>query len=266
MYSRFEIGLKYLTYFFTASSGKGHGIHSPFVFTFIRQVLNDKRDFYAYGKVEALRAQLREDSRLLIVDDFGAGAASGGVQKKRAVGEIARLAAKPKRLGQLLFRMVNYYQPRHIVELGTSLGLSACYLASGNLNATLYTLEGATEIANLAQQHFDKLGLQRVKLVKGNFEHALAAVLQQIPTVDLAFIDGNHRKNATLDYFEQLMQKKNDHTILIFDDIHWSKEMEDAWLNIKQHPDVLLTIDLFFLGLVFFRKEFKTKQDFIIRY
>jgi predicted O-methyltransferase YrrM len=266
MYSRFEIGLKYLQYFFTASSGKGHGIHSPFVFTFIQQVLNDKRDFYAYGKVEALRAQLIKDTTLLTIEDFGAGAVSGSAPKKRTVGEIARLAAKPKKLGQLLFRMVNYYQPHYIVELGTSLGLSTCYLSSGNLNAKLYTLEGAGEIAHLAEQHFRQLSLGQVELVKGNFEHTLSGVLQKIPTVDLVFIDGNHRKKATLDYFEQLILKKNDHTILIFDDIHWSKEMEEAWLKIKQHPDVLVTIDLFFLGLVFFRKEFKIKQDFVIRY
>ncbi len=266
MYSRFEIGLQYLQYFFAAPSGKGHGIHSPFVFAFIQQVLNDKRDFYAYGKVEALRAQLMQNSTILRIDDFGAGAASGSPQKKRTIGEIARLAAKPKKLGQLLFRIVNYYQPQYMVELGTSLGLSACYLSSGNLNAKLYTLEGAAEIASLAQQHFDQLSLRQVELVKGNFDHTLAGVLQKIPTVDLAFIDGNHRKKATLDYFEQLLLKKNHHTILIFDDIHWSKEMEEAWLQIKQHPDVVVSVDLFFLGLVFFRKEFKIKQDFIIRY
>jgi predicted O-methyltransferase YrrM len=266
MYSRFEIGLRYLHYFFTASSGKGHGIHSPFVFTFIQQVLNDKRDFYAYAKVEALRAQLIGDTTLLTIDDFGAGAVSGGTLKKRTVGEIARVAAKPKKLGQLMFRIVNYYQPHYMVELGTSLGLSTCYLSSGNINAKLYTLEGAGEIARLAETHFHQLSLGQIELVKGNFEHTLPGVLQKIPTVDLAFVDGNHRRKATLDYFEQLMLKKNDHTILIFDDIHWSKEMEEAWLKIKQHPDVLLSIDLFFLGLVFFRNEFKTKQDFIIRH
>ena len=55
-------------------------------------------------------------------------------------------------------------------------------------------------------------------------------------------------------------------TILIFDDIHWSAEMEKAWAEIKANPSVTLTIDLFFIGLVFVRKAQKEKEHFIIRY
>jgi predicted O-methyltransferase YrrM len=265
MYSRLQLASKYLHYLFTASSGKGHGIHSPFVFDFIKHVLTDKRNFYTYSIVESLREKLLADNTVLTVDDFGAGSATGAT-KKRSVREIAVNAAKPKKLGQLLFRIVNQYQPAHIVELGTSLGLSTCYLAGGNLNAEVITMEGAESIADLAQRQFDELQLNKVKLIKGNFDAKLPPVLYKLPTVDLAFIDGNHRKEPTLNYFQQFLLKKNDGTILIFDDIHWSKEMELAWAEIKQHPDVMLTIDLFFLGLVFFRKEFKVKQHFIIRF
>ena len=84
--------------------------------------------------------------------------------------------------------------------------------------------------------------------------------------IDMAYIDGNHRLEPTLNYFEQLLGKKNNSSIFIFDDIHWSKEMEEAWERIKTHPSVRCTIDIFFLGFVFFREEFKAKQDFMIRF
>jgi predicted O-methyltransferase YrrM len=265
MYSRLQLASKYISYLFIASNGKGHGTHSPFVFDFIKNVLNDKRDFYAYSKIESIRKKLLADNTVLEVDDFGAGSVIG-TTKKRSIQQIALNAAKPKKLGQLLFRVVNYYQPKHIIELGTSLGLSAAYLAEGNLNAQVTTMEGAKAIAKVAQRQFDILQLPNIKLVEGDFGITLQDVLQKMLVVDLVFIDGNHRKAATLDYFRQLLLKKNDTTILVFDDIHWSKEMEAAWKEIKEHPDVRLTIDLFFLGLVFFRKEFKTKQNFIIRF
>jgi predicted O-methyltransferase YrrM len=265
MYSRFQLATKYLRYFFTASSKKGHGIHSPFVFDFIQQVLNDNRHFYAYTRLEQVRASLLDDTTVLTVTDFGAGAASGTV-KKRMVKEIAARAAKPKKWGQLLFRTVNYYQPKYMLELGTSLGLSAAYLASGNLNGQLVTIEGAESVVAVAKKQFSALSLQNIKLVQGNFDSVLPQVIGEMKTVDLAFIDGNHRKAPTLAYFQQVLLKKNDHTILIFDDIHWSSEMEEAWEEIKKHPGVLLTIDLFFVGFVFFRTGFKSKQHFTIRF
>lgn len=265
MYSRLQLASKYISYLFTASNGKGHGTHSPFVFDFIKNVLNDKRDFYAYSKVESIRKNLLEDNTVLEIDDFGAGSVTGAT-KKRSIRQIALNAAKPKKLGQLLFRIVNYYQPKHIIELGTSLGLSTAYLAEGNLNAKVTTMEGAKAIAKVAQRQFDILQLTNIKLIEGNFDITLQDVLQKKMAVDLVFIDGNHRKAATLAYFGQLLLKKNDGTILVFDDIHWSNEMEGAWKEIKEHPDVMLTIDLFFFGLVFFRKEFIAKQNFIIRF
>jgi predicted O-methyltransferase YrrM len=94
----------------------------------------------------------------------------------------------------------------------------------------------------------------------------LPQVLARLDRVDLAYIDGNHRLHPTLQYFEQLLQKKTPDSIFIFDDIHWSAGMEEAWRTICQHPAVTCSIDLFFLGFVFFRPEFKAKQHFCIRF
>lgn len=265
MYSPVQLASRYLKYFLTASNGKGHGIHSPFVFDFIIHVLNDKRSFYAYDKIELIRKKMLHTSEILEVQDFGAGSVTGAT-KQRKVSEIARHAAKPQKFGQLLFRICNYYQPDTIVELGTSLGVSTAYLASGHAGSHVITMEGAKAIAERARQNFDHAGLKNIRQVNGNFDDTLGPLLNQLSSVDLAFVDGNHRKEPTLRYFRQLLTKTNDQSILIFDDIHWSKEMEEAWEEIKNDPNVLLSIDLFFIGLVFFRKDFKIKQHFTIRF
>ncbi|MEP6747661.1 MAG: class I SAM-dependent methyltransferase [Bacteroidota bacterium] len=265
MYAPFRLAAKYIRYYLTASSGKGHGIHSPFVFDFITHVLNDQRNFYPYDKIENCRNRMLLDNRLLEVEDFGAGSVAGN-KKQRRVADISRRAAKSKKLGQLLFRIANYYQSLSIIELGTSLGLSSAYLATGNLKSALFTCEGAPAVAATAMENFASLGIKNIETIVGNFDETLVPTLEKLAGIDLAFVDGNHRKEPTIRYFKQLLKKTNRPSILIFDDIHWSKGMEDAWAEMKNHPDVLLTIDLFFIGLIFFSSDFKIKQHFVIRF
>jgi len=265
MYAPFQLAIKYLKYYITASNGKGHGTHSPFVFDFITNVLNDKRRFYFYKQIESLRQALKTNAAIIEVEDYGAGSVVSKT-KNRAVKQIAQTALKPQKFGQLMFRLVNYYAPQNIIELGTSLGITTSYLASASSIASVTTMEGAPAIASLAKQNFELLALKNINLVLGNFDITLAPTLNKIARADLAFVDGNHRKEPTLRYFEQLMAHSQEHTILIFDDIHWSSEMEAAWEIIKADDRVKLTIDLFFIGLVFLRKEFKVKQHFTIRF
>jgi predicted O-methyltransferase YrrM len=265
LYSPLRLAAKYIRYYITASNGKGHGVHSPFVFDFITHILNDKRNFYPYDKIENCRNRMLMDHRLLNVRDFGAGSVTGNANQKRIAG-IAKNAAKSGKLGQLLFRIVNYYQPISMIELGTSLGLSSAYLASGNPAARLITCEGAPSVAAIALENFASLNIKNIETVVGNFDETLTPVLERLAGIDLAFVDGNHRKEPTMNYFKQILQKTNRPAILIFDDIHWSEEMEEAWVEIKNHPAVLLTIDLFFIGLVVFNNDFKVEQHFVIRF
>lgn len=265
MYSLPKLALKYIRYYLNASNGNGHGVHSPFVFDFIKNVLNDKRHFYAYDEVEQVRESLLRNDALLEIEDFGAGSAVIK-SNQRKISSIAKSSLKPKKFGQLMMRIVNYYGIQTSVELGTSLGVTSAYLASGNLNGRLYTHEGAKLVAAVARKYFDKLQLQNIDLIEGNFDITLQTTLQRVKTIDFAFVDGNHRREPTLHYFTQLLEKKTERSIFIFDDIHWSDGMEEAWQQIQQHPDVTLTIDLFFIGLVFFRKEQKVAQHFAIRF
>lgn len=258
-------GSWFLRYYLTASNGRGHGIHSPFVFEFITKVLNDDRHFYAYDTIEQIRQNVLKNDKELTITDFGAGS-TVAKSNRRKVKDIARSALKPKKYGQLMFRIINYYRANTIAELGTSLGITASYLASANLMGTVYTFEGATEVAAIAKQNFNDLSLNNIHLIEGNFDDTLQRELNKIRTVDFAFVDGNHRREPTIRYFEQLLKKSAESSIFIFDDIHWSKEMEEAWKYIKQHPAVKLTIDLFFIGIIFFREEQKVPQHFTIRF
>jgi predicted O-methyltransferase YrrM len=266
MYSPVQLALKFAQYYLTSSNGKGHGIHSPFVFNFVQQVLNDQRHFYAYEAIENRRKWLLQNNEVLTIEDFGAGSRTG-LTKQRKVKDIAASSLKPKKYAQLLFRMVDYYQPKTIIELGTSLGITSSYLASAKQDAEFITFEGSKAVAAVAKNNFSNLGLNNIRLIEGNFDKTLKPTLNTLLVdVDFAFLDGNHRYQPTIDYFNQLLPHLNEHSVVIFDDIHWSKEMEQAWYEIQQNNMVTLSIDLFFVGLVFFKKDFKVKQHFSIRF
>ncbi len=264
MYSRLALSAKYLKYLATASSGRGHGVHSPFVYEFIRNVLLDKTEYPEYAKIENLRSRLLRNETPVPVEDYGAGSAVAAQSKSLA--GITRDSSKNKRYAQLLFRIARYYQPAYVVELGTAAGISAAYLAAANPSAVVVTCEGNYALASIARENLHSVGLGHVKIVTGNFNNTLQEVVDSIPRVDLAFVDGNHRSKPTVDYFNKILARRADESLLIFDDIHWSRDMEQAWQQVKAHPSVMLTIDLFFLGLVFFRPDFKVKQHFTIRF
>ena len=264
MYSRFQLAKKFLHYYLTAANGKGHGIHSPFVFDFVKNVLNDKKQYPEYKKIELRRHELLKDSTVIQVDDHGAG--SGVIRSvKRKVSRIAASSMKPEKYAQLLYRIVKYYQPKNVIELGTSFGISTAYMASAS-PVKVFTMEGSPEIADIASATFEQLRITNTELLRGPFDKTFGALLDRIGTPGLVFIDGNHKLEPTLRYFEQIIQKADEATVIIADDIHWSSEMEEAWSAIKRNPAVTLTIDLFFIGIIVLRKDFKAKQHFQIRF
>ena len=264
MYSPFQLATKYFKYYLTSSNGNGHGVHSPFVFNFIKFVLNDKKEHSCYRTIEEVRKSLLKDQTSIEVEDFGAGSAIIKT-KQRVVKDIAASSLKPKKYSQLLFRIVQYYNATNILELGTSFGTTTAYLASSG-NTLVTTMEGSTNIAGIAQKNFSLLGLKNIEIIKGDFEKTLPEYLSTSKKIDFVFLDGNHRKAPTLQYFQQILLHANEETIFVFDDIHWSKEMEQAWEGIKNHNQVTLTIDLFFIGIALIGKSFKEKQHFAIRF
>jgi predicted O-methyltransferase YrrM len=258
----FHLATHYLLYRLKAF--KLHGVHSPFVFDLYHQVILHDGDYYAYPIIEELRQHLLQDDRTLLVTDFGAGP-KAGLKQERKVSYIARTSAKPAKYAQLLFRLVNYFQPVTVFDLGTSLGVTTSYLAKANELATVYTFEGCPAIAAEAKVNFQKLGLNNVQQVIGNLDETLPKQLKEVEELDFAFFDGNHRYAPTMRYFEACLAKHHEHSVFVIDDLYWSAEMKRAWQDIKKHPQVGQTIDLFYVGLVFFRKS-QPKENFTLLY
>ena len=241
-----------------------HKVHSPFVFDLIVDVFENDNSYYAFPAVELIRKKLLLTKRTLTVEDKGAGSRVFK-SNQRKIKDIVKHSAQEPKYAQLLFKLVNYYQPNTILELGTSLGLTTTYLAKARKKAKVYTLEGSPEICKAAKNTFKSLLVKNVQLVQGNFNETLPETLPKITVLDFAFFDGNHQKKPTLDYFHQCLEKSNEHSVFVFDDIHWSDEMTEAWEEIKSHSEVTLTIDIFQFGIVFFRKGVE-KQHFVLSY
>jgi len=240
-----------------------HGLHSPFVYRLVDEIIYDFHAKKIYPEVETIRHTLLNDDRMITITDLGAGSHVNNNKQKR-VGDIAKNALKPPKLAQLIYRLVADLQPKNIIELGTCLGTTSIYLQKAAPNAKVYTLEGCPETAKIAKESFAKAGVNNIELITGNFDDTLKSVIDGLDQLDFVFVDGNHQKDATLKYFEWCLPKVNDNTLLIFDDIYWSEGMKEACTQIKAHPQVTVTVDLFWIGLVYFRKG-QVKEDFVIK-
>ncbi|MFY7740980.1 MAG: O-methyltransferase [Flavobacterium sp.] len=251
----------YLTFLW--NSKNQHGVHSPFVFDLVTKCIYDKKTYQEYYVLKNYRNSLLQNKNTIEVTDFGAGSRVFK-SNTRAINQIAKNAGVSSIRAELLFRIVNYFQPKNILEIGTSLGLATSALAMGNKNGKNVTLEGCPNTINQCQLQLQKFNINNVECINTKFEDYLKTHNLKLTTYDLIYFDGNHSKKATLDYFELLLHTITNDSIWIFDDIHWSKDMEKAWEIIKNHPKVKVTIDTFQWGIVFFRTE-QEKEHFVIR-
>jgi predicted O-methyltransferase YrrM len=241
-----------------------HGVHSPFVFRLIDKVIYDFKPRPVFSSIENLRKDLIKDERTLTITDLGAGSRINN-NKQKKVKQLASHALKPPKIAQLIYRIVNDLKPENIVELGTCLGLTTAYLSAGAPDAEIVTIEGCPETATIAKQNLERLNVNNVQLSVGNFDEQLPMTLKELGVLDFIFIDGNHRKEATLQYFKDCLPYVRENSVMIFDDIYWSKGMEEAWGEIKDHSQVSVTIDLFWIGIVFFKKD-QAKEHFRIKF
>lgn len=235
-------------------------MHSPFVFELVTEVFPENNNSN-FPEIEQLRKKLLSDKRTILVNDLGAGSKKLS-STKRSISSIARHSAKSAKIGRLLHRLANYLKPAHILELGTSLGLTTAYLAK--TGAPITTIEGCENIAQEARSNFERLNLTNINQVTGNFDHELPVALEVHPECNFIFIDGNHTYEATLHYYKILRYRVSTPSVIIFDDIYWSKGMNRAWREIVSDSGNQITIDLFHLGLVFFKPD-QAKEHFSIR-
>ncbi len=221
--------------------------------------MDGSREYYAFQEIESHRLHLSRSKESFSFIDYGAKAKK---DKVRYVSDIAKQAVSGKRKCRWLFQTVLKYQPRNIIELGSSLGISTLYLSAANSKIPVFTLEGDPGSARIARHGFKKLGRKNIQLTEGPFDKTLKSVFDKNIPLGLVYIDGNHSEEATIEYFNMAMERADEDTILVFDDIYWSEGMSSAWDKIKLDPRVSLTIDLYQMGFVFCLSRFREKQDF----
>lgn len=246
-------------------------LHSPFVFNMYNNSIKKQKDTSKFIQIETQRKKLLQSIETIEYTDLGAGSNLLSTNISKKVSQIAKAHLKPARIAQIIHYLVLNYKHKNIIELGTSLGITSSYIASAlkqnytNSQVNFTTIEGVVDIKKLANIQFHNLGLNEyINSVEGNFNIQLPTVLSNYDSLDVLFIDGNHTLNATLDYFNQALPLAHNSSVFIFDDIYWSSQMTQAWEQIKAHPQVLQTVDLFYIGLVFFRTE-QNKQHFKLR-
>jgi len=249
---------RYIKHWFSAKRKGGFGVHSPFVFHFITKVIEEKNPYYSYSEVERVRKSLLSNTETINVIDYGTGPSC-----KKRVCDIAKSSLKSSKLAQLIFRIAISNKSKSILELGTSLGVTTLYLSKTDSRASITTLEGSPETASVAQRYIKNADANNVQIVVGDIDSTLPKVLNEIKRLDLVFFDANHREEPTLNYFRQCLKKIDNSTIFIFDDINHSPEMVKAWEQIKKEESVRVTIDIFYMGIVFFNKNLQ-KEDYKI--
>ena len=253
---------------FLLNSKNEHGVHSPFVFDLVTKCFYDTTKYPEYEVLKSYRKSLLENKNTIEVTDFGAGSRVFK-SNTREISKIAQTAGITPKNAELLFRIVRYFQPKSILEIGTSLGLATSALSLGNKNSDIITLEGCPNTQKQAQVQLQSRSFgtnsnfQNIEFVNTEFSSYFKTLDLSPIAHHLIYFDGNHSKKATLDYFEALLPTISNDSVWIFDDIHWSADMEDAWKIIKNHPKVTVTIDTFQWGIVFFRAE-QEKEHFII--
>ena len=254
----------WLRHYLTAWNTGGEGVHSPYLFEWVRMVMSDKHAYRIWNDIERVRAQMLASKEVVEFVDYGSGKRQLGehARSERLVREIAKGSLATAKYAQMLFRLVNWlgHQLRKddegliIVELGTSLGVTTAYMAGVDARDKVYTYEGCEAVAKIARDNWKALGINNIECRIGTIKgEILKGCLER---VDIAFIDANHTYEASLEYFNVLASKVHEKSVIVLDDIYHSEEMEKAWKEICKDERVTTTIDLYQMGLVFFDKHY----------
>lgn len=231
-----------------------HGLHSPFVYKLVDQVIYNEAHKPVYDELERHRDALFIDEGPVTV-----------AGKQNTISQVTIDMLRSPKLAQLLHRLAVFTKPDNIVELGTRLGLTTLYLQAAVPNAKIYSLDNLAQTADVSKEVIDRAEAENISIITGNYDDTLPSLISGLDKLDLVYIDGNHTRNEIVDYLAWCLPKVHESTILIFDDIYWNNETKQAWAQIKATPQVTATVDLFWLGLVFF-KQGQAKEDFKIRF
>jgi predicted O-methyltransferase YrrM len=254
---------KIKSYFqFLLKSTNQHGVHSPFVYNLVTKCFYTKTNANQLKKFNNVKNWLYTNNTKILVSDFGKGS-KVFKSNERNVSKIAKIAGISNKKAHLLMRVCSYFNFENILEIGTSVGLGTSAMCIGNSTAKITTLEGCTNTSAIAQKLFNLFNFNNIQIKTGDFSKTISQITAH-QQFDFIYFDGNHQKDPTLQYFNECLKSAHNNTLWVFDDIYWSKEMQETWEFIKNHPKVTVTINTYYLGFVFFRTEQK-KEHFTIR-
>jgi predicted O-methyltransferase YrrM len=251
--------IKYLKFLYRSTNQ--HGVHSPFVYDLVTNCFYDRTNYEDYKSIASYRNELLSNKKKINVIDLGVGSQKI-TSNERSIAEMAKYAGTTFSRAKLLYRITNYFKPKQILELGTSLGIASYAMLKGYPKCKITTVEGCENIHAFSKYNLLKNNINNIELINKSFDSVIKEVNKK--SFDLIFFDGNHQKEATLAYFEALLTTIHNDAVFIFDDIYLTKNMTEAWEEIKSHPKVKVTIDTYYWGFVFFRSEQK-KEHFTIR-
>ncbi|MBB6460895.1 O-methyltransferase [Flammeovirga kamogawensis] len=254
--------LDFIKYKFQA--GNAHGLHSPFVYDLYTQAIEPNKKYYIFDKIEEKRQQLLRNDTKIKVTDLGAGSRKNN-SESRSIKSIAKTSLCSERTGAFLFELISRYKYKNILELGTSLGISTLYLSTAAKDISTVTIEGSKSISVEAQNIFNEFPNTNITSLTGNIDDLLESAIKKLPQLDVVYFDANHKFDPTIDYFERCKKFAHENTLFIFDDIYWSKEMKKAWFTIIKDEAIGISVDLFHIGLCFFRQK-QPKQHFKLQY
>ena len=251
--------LKYINYKLTAYTE--HDLHSPFLYNFYMELIKNEHPFGDFEELDAIRKELQKNAIAIDITDFGAGSKKLK-SNKRQINDIAKHGIAQKKQAEFLYRLLNKFTPKTVVELGTSIGLTSLYLSKAVPKSNIYTIEGCPNLYQFSKQLFKTStdSVSNIISINGNFNDEFPKLLSKIDNLDFLYIDGNHAYEPTMNYFKQALEKKNVNSIFVFDDIYWSEEMQQAWKEICAHNEVTLSLDLFYFGIVFSEQRIKRKN------
>lgn len=249
---------EYIKYHWKAK--KRHGTHSPFIYEFADKCLQVTVNERDEKEIKNLISQLKNNHSTIQIADFGAGSKKLNIERK--ISSILKISSSKGKYARFFYQLAAYYQPQHVLEFGTSLGIGTLHFAKGNLSAQITTVEACPQTAQVARQNFEQLQLKNVNLVNATFQDFLNNTT--LLPYDVIFIDGHHDGMALSNYVDMLFPYMKDDTFVILDDIRWSTSMFESWKKLTQDNRFHVSIDLMRMGILLKRPQ-QRKEHFTIR-
>lgn len=246
---------------FLLKSSNQHGIHSPFVYDLITKCFYDKTPFSAYHNLKALRNKLIYNQDLVKVKHYSE-ASKVFQSNHQKISTIVKSEGSSYKKQKQLYRITNYFKPKNVLELGTSVGLGSAAMAIASNNSIIKTVEVNKNISDIAKKVFKSYQLKNIQIDTSSFKDFFKK--SNYENLDLVYLDGTCDKESTIENFNSLLKYSHNESVFIINNIYWSKEMTEAWNIIKKQKEITVSIDTFYWGFLFFRKE-QPKQHFTIR-